>query len=1187
MTFSRLRRLGTFSLLVGIGLMAQAALAGTLTNVSVTPADPAPGATTSYTFQYTVEQDVYQDEALLYVTFPSGFTVAGSGCSRITSITLNPDMGETASCAQSYGTGNTVGFTVTLSNGGSVIGDPVNTVVTVVVGGVTNPSVAGNYDFDPAGGINSSTGIYTTQFIDSGNPVFTEKDKAPKQTVAIGTPTAVNGACGVAHGKVVDASRLPPSSELCAVDVDFGYAEDATRVYWGCKGKNGGTDTAANACSATKGHLILAGPFPLDSGTASCSPNPVVSGGSSICTATPEPGYMFDNWSGDCTGASCVLTNVNTIKYIDANFVVAQYPVTTSVNPSTAGSVSCTSNPVTHGNNTTCTYTANPGYTFTSWSGDCTGATCALTNLTSAKSVTANFTAPTFTITVNTSGLGTASCTPNPVNGGSNSTCTATPSAGNTFTGWSGDCAGNSCVLTSVNANKAVTATFAPATFSISGLASPTVGGSVSCSGSISHGGNGSCSATANSGYAFSSWSGCPSANGSSCSFTNVTANRSVTANFTANTYTVTASANPTQAGSASCVSPVTHGGDSSCTAKATTGYKFSSWSGACTGSDCFITNVTGNSTAVANFVLIPTYNVSTSVSPLDSGKITCSKDIIEGGTGTCTAKANPGYRFTSWGGDCSGNTNCSLENVTGAKSVNATFEVATSFRITAYLQWFDGTYQVEDLDFYDALDCSHSNPVSINSTVTCMLPDSSLESIGGYRFIGWSGDCSRVEGGNCIIDNITTDKHINIRLGYPERSGWRIKVLPAGAGSIWCHRYDSLNVSSLSASIVRQECIAEANPGYAFTSFTDGSDGNSVYVNFTKQADTPVVTCTDCNNSTLSTDTTTTQVVSKTSEPDAQGNTTQSTVAITTDTEKRGSSTTVQVSSQDANGVIEFSTGVVTNNSGIQGSVIGNTVIVSPIIGPSELSGSVVASPDKVTTTVENNGQKVAEVNTSSGQTAAVNATETGITVGVTDTATGTTLGTTTVSGDTTTTASADGSTLVRNAARGDSAATSTFYGAGTVISSSVFGNSSVTTTQGFGGLGSSATMNIASSQTSSIISGAISGGFVSAGTGGFTPATNSGGGFSGSNVSAQVTASGVSAPNQKAGLQKTSAADDNAQAAIDITGGTLQSVQLYSDSTGLVEFFKPGADANSPQMTAFESTETSFSITLSYPAK
>ncbi len=1200
MAFSRLRRLGKFSLLAGIGLMAQAALAGTLTNVSVTPADSAPGATTTYTFTYTLEQDVNADEALLYVTFPPGFAVASGACDRVASITLNPvPMGGTAICRKSYGSGNTVGLAVNASVGGGV-SVPGGTEVEIVVGGVTNPT-AGNYSFDNGSG----TGIITTQMMDPMFPMVMEKDISDPLTVTIGTVTPVNGACGVASGGVVDVSRLPPSSELCAVDVEFAYAEDATRAYWGCKGKNGGTDTAANACSATKGHVLIAAAFPPSSGTANCSPNPVAAGGNSVCTPTPAPGYTFDKWSGDCVGAVCAPNNVTNIWYMDAEFVVSQYPITTLANPSTAGSVSCSSNPVTHGSNTTCTYTANPGYTFTNWSGDCTGATCALTTVNGAKSVTANFTAPTFTVTVNTSGSGTASCTPNPVSEGSNSTCTASPNAGNTFTGWSGDCAGGSCVLTNVTANKTVTATFAPATYSISGSASPVAGGSVSCSSNISHGGNGSCSAAGNTGYTFTGWSGCPSASGTTCNFSGVTSNQSVTANFTINSYTVSATASPIDAGSASCTSPVVYGSASSCTAKAAAGYRFSGWSGACSGSTCTLASVTANTSVTASFELLPSYNIATQVTPANSGTISCTKDILEGGTGTCTVKANAGFRFASWGGDCSGtDTSCKVENVTSAKSVSATFETATSFKISGRQQFVGGSSYLlllpgelpEIIVPFRVMNCSQSNPISINSTVSCHVasPTSWIGTEPTYR--GWSGDCTRVEGHNCIIENITSDKHIIAHYGF-NLTDRPIKTQPAGAGSVWCGTSFDENVGGIRADEVRQRCVAEANPGYVFTSFTEEYSFlyRTTTANFTKQANTPVVTCTNCSNSTLSTDTTNTKSVSKTSEPNEQGNSTQATVATTTTTGTGSASTSVRVSNQNASGATQSGTTVTTNNPNAEFSVTNSNEATGTLNNPATgETTNVVATTSTTNTTVMKDGQKVSEVSTSSGQTAAVNTTSSGTTVAVTDTATGKTLGTTTVSGSTTTTAtsgdaSADGSTLVRNAARGDSAAISTFYGAGTVISTSLFGSSSVTTTQGFGsgsGLGSSVSMGIASTQTASLISGAIGGGFVSAGTGGFAPSTGSGGGFSGSSVSAQVKAPGASS-NQKPGLQKAAAVDDNAQAAIDITGGTLQSVQLYSDNTGLVEFFKPGTDAGSPQMTAFESTDDAFSITLSYPAK
>ncbi len=69
--------------------------------------------------------------------------------------------------------------------------------------------------------------------------------------------------------------------------------------------------------------------------------------------------------------------------------------ITATASPSTGGSVSCTPNLVPDGGTSSCTATANPGYTFTGFAG-CTsvsGNTCTLANVTAPAAVTANFAA--------------------------------------------------------------------------------------------------------------------------------------------------------------------------------------------------------------------------------------------------------------------------------------------------------------------------------------------------------------------------------------------------------------------------------------------------------------------------------------------------------------------------------------------------------------------------------------------------------------------------------------------------------------------------------------------------------------------------------------------------------------------------------------------------------------------------
>ena len=130
---------------------------------------------------------------------------------------------------------------------------------------------------------------------------------------------------------------------------------------------------------------------PVGGGTVSCTANPVSNGGNSTCTATANSGYSFSNFSGDCSGATCVLNNVTSTKNVTANFTHLPNTVATAVLPAGSGTLTCTPNPVPWNTSTTCTATALGSYGFVSFSGDCSGTTCTLNNVTSPKSVTANF----------------------------------------------------------------------------------------------------------------------------------------------------------------------------------------------------------------------------------------------------------------------------------------------------------------------------------------------------------------------------------------------------------------------------------------------------------------------------------------------------------------------------------------------------------------------------------------------------------------------------------------------------------------------------------------------------------------------------------------------------------------------------------------------------------------------------
>ena len=131
--------------------------------------------------------------------------------------------------------------------------------------------------------------------------------------------------------------------------------------------------------------------------------------------------------------------------------------------------MTCTPNPVPWNTSTTCTATAGAGYGFVSfsWRLQRHETSCTLNNVTSAKSVTANFAQNAITATASPAAGGSVSCDPNPVPYGGNSTCTASAASKYTFTGFSGDCSGATCTLSGVTSNKNVTANFVSNTLAI------------------------------------------------------------------------------------------------------------------------------------------------------------------------------------------------------------------------------------------------------------------------------------------------------------------------------------------------------------------------------------------------------------------------------------------------------------------------------------------------------------------------------------------------------------------------------------------------------------------------------------------------------------------------------------------------------------------------------------------------
>jgi hypothetical protein len=153
------------------------------------------------------------------------------------------------------------------------------------------------------------------------------------------------------------------------------------------------------------------------------------------------------------------------------------YTLTISTNPSAGGTVSASPLPGTDGKYpdgeiVTLTASANPGYNFSSWSGDASGgATSVQVTMNGNMSVTANFVAipPTgYSLTIHRtpSNGGNVSANPPPGNDGKYAsgdvvTLTATPSQGYEFVNWTGAVSGSTTTTqVTMNSDKTITANF-------------------------------------------------------------------------------------------------------------------------------------------------------------------------------------------------------------------------------------------------------------------------------------------------------------------------------------------------------------------------------------------------------------------------------------------------------------------------------------------------------------------------------------------------------------------------------------------------------------------------------------------------------------------------------------------------------------------------------------------------------
>ena len=204
--------------------------------------------------------------------------------------------------------------------------------------------------------------------------------------------------------------------------------------------------------------------------------------------------------------------------------------------------------------------------------------------------------------------------------------------------------------------------------------------------------------ATAATGYTFTNWTenGTVVSTNAHYTFT-VNANRNLVAHFTANTYTITVSASPTNGGIVTGGGTFTYGQSCTLTATANSGFTFINWTenGSFVSSNATLTfTVTGNANIVAHFTEnpLPMYTITVTPKPAEGGTVSGGGTYQEGQSCAVVATPAPGYTFTNW---TENGTVVSTDSrytfvVTGNRNLNANF-TAIDYVISASIDPAEG----------------------------------------------------------------------------------------------------------------------------------------------------------------------------------------------------------------------------------------------------------------------------------------------------------------------------------------------------------------------------------------------------------------------------------------------------------------------------------------------------------------
>ena len=404
-------------------------------------------------------------------------------------------------------------------------------------------------------------------------------------------------------------------------------------------------------------------------GTVAITQQPTCSNYTARIQATAQSGYHFLRWNDGNTTNPRQIGMTQDSNFV-AIFVVNNSYITVEANNTLWGTVSGTGN-YSYNAPVTLTATAYDGYHFLKWNDGNTSNPRYMAAVCDT-SFTAIFVSNVSTITVSNANPDWGNVSGSGVYYYLNQvSLTATPVYGYHFLQWNDGNTLNPRTI-SITQDSTFTAYFAVNTYSIVGTSNSTAMGSVTGGGSYTYLHEMSLTATPAFGYHFVQWNDQNTDNPRTIT---VTRDSAFTAQFAANSYTITADANDPTMGSAYGSGTYNYNTSATLTAVAEYGYHFTQWSDGVTDNPRTIT-VQNSATYTAQFE-INSYIITVQSSNPAIGTTSGGGSYNYLTPVNITANPNAGYHFTQWS---DGNTdNPRLISVTQ----NATY--VAQFAINSY----------------------------------------------------------------------------------------------------------------------------------------------------------------------------------------------------------------------------------------------------------------------------------------------------------------------------------------------------------------------------------------------------------------------------------------------------------------------------------------------------------------------